>query len=67
MFEVIHPFIDGNGRTGRLLFNKVMVEMGYDPVIFYYDDVQSYYECIQNFRDLFWTGSNFDLTHLNLP
>ena len=67
MFEVIHPFIDGNGRTGRLLFNKVMVEMGYDPVIFYYEDVQSYYECIQNFRDLFWTGSNFDFTHLNLP
>ena len=43
------------------------LEMGYDPVIFYYEDVQSYYEFIQNFRDLFWTGSNFDFTHLNLP
>lgn len=66
MFEVIHPFIDGNGRTGRLLFNKIMTEMGYDPVIFFYDDVESYYNCIQNFRDLYWTGMNFDFSNLKL-
>lgn len=32
-FEKVHPFIDGNGRTGRLPLNLLQVRLGYPPVI----------------------------------
>lgn len=41
-FERIHPFLDGNGRTGRLVLNLVLVRMGYPPAIVYKNDRATY-------------------------
>lgn len=44
----IHPFIDGNGRTSRLLMNLDLMNHGYNPVIIKKEDRLEYYEALDN-------------------
>lgn len=44
-FEGIHPFIDGNGRTGRLILNLELIKAGLLPVSIKYADRVAYYDC----------------------
>jgi Fic family protein len=45
-FEKIHPFRDGNGRTGRLILNLLLVRRGYPPAIIYNRDRKRYLDAL---------------------
>lgn len=44
-FEGIHPFIDGNGRTGRLLLNLELMKKGFPAINVKFADRRRYYDC----------------------
>ena len=46
-FVHIHPFIDGNGRTARLLMNLVLIQNGYPPAVIMNLDRKKYYRVLK--------------------
>ena len=46
-FVYIHPFVDGNGRTARILMNLVLMRHGYPISIITRDDRARYYDALE--------------------
>jgi len=47
-FEQIHPFLDGNGRTGRLVLNLFLVRLGYPPAIIFKRERETYLKAMRS-------------------
>ena len=50
-FEYIHPFVDGNGRIGRVLNNYVLIREGFVPINIKCIDRQLYYDAFKEFDE----------------
>ncbi|MBQ8304703.1 MAG: Fic family protein [Blautia sp.] len=46
-FENIHPFADGNGRTGRLVMNYLLLLNEHPPIIIHEEDRKEYYAALE--------------------
>ncbi len=55
-FVGIHPFVDGNGRTSRLLINLELMKSGFPPAVLKVEDRLAYYKAL----DLAHTTGNYD-------
>jgi Fic family protein len=50
-FEYVHPFVDGNGRIGRVLNNYLLMRDGYVPINIKFGDRSEYYKAFTEFQD----------------
>ncbi|MBU1200832.1 Fic family protein [Patescibacteria group bacterium] len=50
-FENIHPFIDGNGRIGRVLINYQLTQLGFPPIIIRDKEKSLYYKSFGEYRN----------------
>ena len=50
-YEFIHPFLDGNGRTGRFIMNKILMSAGYTPIIVYKDNKIAYFNALEKSKE----------------
>lgn len=51
IFENIHPFVDGNGRIGRILNNYLLIREGFVPINIKFIDRKKYYEAFKEFDE----------------
>lgn len=49
-FESIHPFVDGNGRIGRVLVNYLLIREGYVPINITFVDRSKYYDAFREYH-----------------
>ena len=50
-FEHTHPFVDGNGRIGRVINNYLLIREGFVPVNIKFIDRKMYYEAFREFDE----------------
>ena len=50
-YESIHPFRDANGRTGRMIMNKILMQNNYPLMLVFKDNKQSYFNAIKQARE----------------
>lgn len=50
-FECTHPFIDGNGRIGRVINNYLLIREGFVPINIKFINRQKYYEAFKEFEE----------------
>lgn len=56
VFEHTHPFIDGNGRIGRVINNYLLIRDGYVPINIKFIDRKKYYDAFKEFDEKGKTG-----------
>lgn len=61
VFVGIHPFVDGNGRTSRLLLNLELMKNGYPPIVIRAENRVKYYNALDKAHT---TGDNSDFVEI---
>lgn len=60
-FEYLHPFMDGNGRIGRVINNYLLMREGFVPINIKFIDRQNYYNAFKEFDEKGATGIMEDI------